>query len=203
MFNVTGLIVILGGYLLGSIPWALVVGKVFYKTDIRQHGSGNLGGTNAGRTLGKKAGISVTLLDGLKAFVTVWVCSTWFPEWTILAGLACCVGHCFPIFANFKGGKAIATTMGYFLGLSLFVTNQFIGMFLLPTGIFFVALYFTKMVSLSSLIAIGTEVVVSFFLTTDISIPISITVLFLFVSYRHKDNIKRILRGEERKITWM
>ncbi len=198
-----GATVILGSYLFGSIPWALVIGKVFYKTDVRQHGSGNLGGSNAGRVLGKKVGATVIFLDGTKAFISVALSALLFPEYTILAGLACCIGHCFPIFANFRGGKAVATTMGYFLGLGLFVTNSFIGMFLLPLVIFFIALYFSKMVSLSSLIAIGSEAVISFIIQPNLTVSLSIVSLFLFVTYRHKENIKRILSNEEKKITWM
>ena len=78
------------GYLFGSIPWALVIGKVFYKTDVRNFGSGNLGGTNAGRVLGKKAGVTVIILDGLKAFFVVGLCVLFVPEAAVYAGLACC-----------------------------------------------------------------------------------------------------------------
>lgn len=201
--NVLIVIAIVIAYLFGSVPWALVIGKVFYKTDVRKHGSGNLGASNAGRVLGKAAGISVTVLDALKAFFVVYFCTLWVPQATILAGLACCFGHCFPIFAGFKGGKAVATTMGYFFGISLFVTHQFLGMFILPVVIFFGTLYLTKMVSLSSIIAIGSEAVVSFFIQSDITISLSIVALFLFVTYRHKENIRRILNHEEKKITWM
>ncbi|NLC96582.1 MAG: glycerol-3-phosphate 1-O-acyltransferase PlsY [Erysipelotrichaceae bacterium] len=206
MFNVEFIKVIIAiifGYLLGSIPWALVIGKLFYKVDIRTQGSGNLGGTNAGRVLGKKAGISVTILDGLKAFITVIVCYLFIPNATILAGLACCFGHCFPIFAGFKGGKAVATTMGYFAGISIFVTNHFFYQFVLVVLIFFVLLYLTKIVSLSSLIAIFSAIIISVILKNDIQIIFSFIVLWLFVTYRHKDNIKRIINKTEKKITWM
>lgn len=206
MFNVEFIKVIIAiifGYLLGSIPWALVIGKLFYKVDIRTQGSGNLGGTNAGRVLGKKAGISVTILDGLKAFITVIVCYLFIPNATILAGLACCFGHCFPIFAGFKGGKAVATTMGYFAGISIFVTNHFFYQFVLVVLIFFVLLYLTKKVSLSSLIAIFSAIIISVILKNDIQIIFSFIVLWLFVTYRHKDNIKRIINKTEKKITWM
>lgn len=197
------IIAIIFGYLLGSIPWALVIGKVFYKTDIRTQGSGNLGGTNAGRVLGKKAGVSVTVLDALKSFLVVVVCHFFIPEATILAGLACCFGHCFPIFAGFKGGKAVATTMGYFGGISIFVTNHFFYQFLLIVIIFFVILYITKMVSLSSILAILSAVIISFILKNNSQIIMSFVVLWLFVTYRHKENIKRILNKTEKKITWM
>lgn len=197
------IIAIVLAYLFGSIPWALVVGKVFYHTDIRTQGSGNLGGTNAGRVLGKKAGVSVTILDGLKAFFVVVFCHYLAPETTIIAGLACCVGHCFPIFANFKGGKAVATTMGYFLGISLFVTHHVFWQFFFIVICFFVILYLTKMVSFSSISAILIAVIVSFALRNGLDISVSILILFVFVTYRHKDNIKRIINHEEKKITWM
>ncbi|MDI9518282.1 MAG: glycerol-3-phosphate 1-O-acyltransferase PlsY [Bacillota bacterium] len=196
-------IAILFGYLLGSIPWALVIGKVFYKTDIRTKGSGNLGGSNAGRVLGKKAGVAVTIMDAIKAVIVVVVCHFFIPEATIFAGLACCFGHCFPIFANFKGGKAVATTMGYFLAVSIFVTGHFFYQFILILIIFFVLLYITKIVSISSMSAILAAVVISFILKNDIEITLSFLALWIFVVYRHKDNIKRLLNGTEKKITWM
>ena len=129
MFNLTLIIVCIISYLIGSIPWALVIGKVFYGVDIRKHGSGNLGGTNAGRVLGKTAGITVIILDLLKAFLVTWLAVVIMPDMPIaavLAGLFACIGHCFPIFAGFKGGKAVATTMGYILAISLFVTHDFL-----------------------------------------------------------------------------
>ena len=97
------------GYLLGSIPFALIIGKVFFKTDIRNHGSGNLGGGNAGRVLGKGAGLSVMTLDILKVTLAIFIASLLHDsqEIMILAGLFAAVGHCFPVFARFKGGKAV------------------------------------------------------------------------------------------------
>ena len=97
LININVIFAILAAYLFGSIPWALVVGKLFYKTDVRQFGSGNLGASNAGRVLGKWAGVSVTILDALKACFVVLLCASFIPSATILAGLACCFGHCFPI----------------------------------------------------------------------------------------------------------
>ena len=99
------------GYLLGSIPFALVVGKVFYKKDIRNYGSGNLGGSNAGRVLGKKAGLSVMTLDILKVTLAIFIASFFQNREVsmVVAGVAAAIGHCFPIFAKFKGGKAVAT----------------------------------------------------------------------------------------------
>lgn len=202
LININVIFAILAAYLFGSIPWALVVGKLFYKTDVRQFGSGNLGASNAGRVLGKWAGVSVTILDALKACFVVLLCASFIPSATILAGLACCFGHCFPIFANFKGGKAVATTFGYFLGIGI-VTGHLLTIFVLPVCSFFAILYLCKMVSLSSIIAIGIETVASFFAQPDLVISLSFVALFLFVTYRHKSNLQRIKSGEEKKITWM
>lgn len=197
------IIVALGAYLFGSIPWALIIGKVFYHTDIRTQGSGNLGGTNAGRVLGKKAGVSVTILDGLKAFFVVMFCYFLAPNTCIIGGLACCVGHCFPIFANFRGGKAVATTMGYFLAVSLFITHHIFWQFIFLVICFFVILYLCKMVSVSSILTIFIGVIISFIIQDDLSLSLSFLILWIFVTYRHKENIKRVLNHEEKKITWM
>ena len=190
-------------YLFGSIPWALVIGKVFYKTDVRNYGSGNLGGTNAGRVLGKKAGVTVILLDALKAFFTVLLCERYVPEASIYAGMLCCVGHCFPIFANFKGGKAVATCFGYIVAISVFVTHQFFLMTVVPLACFFIVLYLSKMVSLSSIIALGVATLTAFLFSGSTAVFLSILILWLFVIVRHRANIQRILKGEEKKITWM
>lgn len=199
------ILILILAYLFGSIPWALVIGKVFYKTDIRNHGSGNLGGSNAGRVLGKKAGVAVIALDALKALLSVVLAKTLNMSDTIcvLAGLMCCVGHCFPIFANFKGGKAVATTVGFVIGISVLITHEFMIMSLIPIITFFVVLKTTKFVSLSSMIAIGMAAVCAFIAQDNLVISLSITVLWLFVCYRHKANIGRLLKGSETKITWM
>jgi glycerol-3-phosphate acyltransferase PlsY len=199
------ILILILAYLFGSIPWALVIGKVFYKTDIRNHGSGNLGGSNAGRVLGKKAGVSVITLDALKALLSVVLAKVMNMSDTIcvLAGLMCCVGHCFPIFANFKGGKAVATTVGFVIGISVLITHEFMIMSLIPIITFFVVLKTTKYVSLSSMIAIGMAAVCAFIAQDNLVISLSITVLWLFVCYRHKANIGRLLKGNETKITWM
>lgn len=190
-------------YLLGSIPWALVVGKVFYNKDIRLEGSGNLGGTNAGRVLGKKAGVAVTVLDALKALIAMLIANVIVPEAVIWAGLACCIGHCFPIFANFKGGKAVATSYGYLLGISLLVTHHPFLQFALIVLLFFAILYCCKMVSASSILSLLCAVIVSIVLKNDISVIISLLALWVFVTYRHHANISRIFNGTEKKITWM
>ncbi len=195
--------VIVLSYLFGSIPWSLVIGKVFFNKDIRKEGSGNLGGTNAGRVLGKKAGITVILLDALKGFFSMMLAATIAPDAIIYAGLACCIGHCFPIFAGFKGGKAVATSFGFLLGIATFINGQYFFELILPLLIFIISLYLYRMVSLSSIIALGSSIIISLCINNPLSITISTLILWIFVVIRHHANIQRILDGSECKIQWM
>jgi len=189
-------------YLLGSIPWALIVGKAFYHTDIRKHGSGNLGGTNAGRILGKKAGIVVIVLDVVKAVIVVAALSFVSPTIAILSGLACTFGHCFPIFAGFKGGKGVATTYGYILVVSIFITKNPLLQFCLPIAFFLIFLYCSKMVSFSALASLTIATVISYFQPNTL-FAYCMTALTAFIIFQHRANIKRIQEGNEKKISWM
>lgn len=198
------IIVFVLSYLFGSIPWALLIGKIFYKKDIREYGSGNLGASNAGRVLGKPAAVAVTTLDGLKAVISMTVAYFLAPETVPYAGLACCIGHCFPCFAQFKGGKAVATTYGYFLGLAIFVNQSWFWQFLFPVIAFFVILYATRIVSISSMSAVGLEVLASaFIIRNPLPVTICLFLLWAFIVYRHRSNIERIKNGTESKIKWM
>ncbi len=199
------LLCMLLGYLLGSIPFALVIGKVFYKTDVRQHGSGNLGGTNTGRVLGAKAGLSVIVLDILKVVAAIWAASYVSTTAALLTGLCCCIGHCYPIFAHFKGGKAVATMFGFLLGISIFVFGNgfyFIG----PVIMFLAVLYLYKMVSVASITA---ALCSSIQLTSmnwnmdSLLLIVGSWALTALVIYRHRANIRKVRAGEEGKITWM
>lgn len=197
-------LVILISYLFGSIPWALVIGKLFYQKDVRQYGSGNLGASNAGRVLGKPAAIMVTFFDGLKAVISMAVANMIAPETVAFAGVACCIGHCFPIFAQFKGGKAVATTYGYFLGLVIFVNHNFFWGFLFPVIAFFVILYITRIVSISSMLAVGLEVIASVLIIKNpLSVSVCLLVIWLLIIYRHRSNIERLRNGTESKVKWM
>lgn len=190
------------GYLIGSIPFALVIGKVFYKTDVRQHGSGNLGGSNAGRTLGAKAGAAVAVCDVLKATIAMGITALFAKDAIIYAGFFATLGHCYPLFANFKGGKAVSTAMGFLLGIAIFITQQFLLGFILPLIIFFTLLYLTKIVSLSSMIAVSASALILWFTTTPL-VAGTFTIIAIIVVSRHHSNIKRILDKTENKITWM
>jgi glycerol-3-phosphate acyltransferase PlsY len=188
-------------YLLGSIPSGLIIGKVFYKTDIREHGSGNLGGTNTFRTLGVKAGLAVTIADILKGTLAASLPVLFhFDINPLLSGMVAAIGHMYPVFAGFRGGKAVATSAGVLLFYAPF-------MFLIVIIMFFISLYSTKYVSLSSILAgfsaITYAIVRGVIEGWDIPLIIIVTILTCFVIYRHRSNIKRILNKTEPKIKWL
>ncbi|HEY9576693.1 MAG TPA: glycerol-3-phosphate 1-O-acyltransferase PlsY [Pseudobacillus sp.] len=189
-------IIILLAYLLGSIPSGLIIGKCFFGIDIREHGSGNLGATNSFRTLGVKAGIVVTLADILKGtaatLLPLWLGSDLEP---LIAGVVAVIGHMFPLFAGFKGGKAVATSGGVLLGVQPV-------MFLVILLSFFISLYLTKYVSLSSIIVAVVAVTYAIILQ-NIPLIIVVGILAFFVIYRHRANISRIKNKTEPKIKWM
>jgi len=187
-------------YLLGSIPSALIVGKIGYNIDIRKHGSGNLGATNAFRVLGTKAGIIVTLADILKGTIATLIplfASLLFDVEVIrlIIGIFAVLGHTYPIFAKFKGGKAVATSGGIILGVNPLL-------FLVMIITFILTLYLFKYVSLASMVTGVVSTIICFFLD-DLLLLILISVLTVFVIYRHLENIKRIINKTEPKITWM
>src|SRR5699024_4644486 len=190
------IIFIILAYILGSIPSALVVGKIRFNIDIREHGSGNLGATNAFRVLGVKAGIIVTVADILKGtLATVLPLLFNVDVYQLLIGIFAVIGHTYPIFAKFKGGKAVATSAGIILGMYPLL-------FVIMISTFLIMLYFSKYVSLSSMVTGLVTIVVSIFYQ-DIGLIIVISLLTLFVIYRHRENIKRIKNGTDHKIKWM
>lgn len=189
------------GYLIGSIPFALVIGKVFYHTDVREHGSGNPGGTNAGRVLGKKAGLSVIILDAVKSLLIMVIFQFWNKEAALYAGAFAAVGHCFPVFAGFKGGKAVATTFGFLLGVGLFISPQaLLEIFVIPLAVFLILLRISKYVSLSAMVALVCAAILSFIFQARLDVSLLISILALFVIYRHHENIDRLRKGTERKV---
>ncbi|TVR74838.1 MAG: glycerol-3-phosphate 1-O-acyltransferase [Marinilabiliales bacterium] len=195
--------ILLSAYLLGSVPNAVWIGRVFFKTDVRNHGSGNAGSTNTLRVLGYKAGIPVLLLDILKGFLAVKMIHLTFyyiPEtgqyinFQLLLGLAVIIGHIFPVFANFRGGKGVATLIGVILAIDP------VSM-LICLGVFLVTLIVTKYVSLSSMIA-GLSfpvLVIVVFNTTTSSLVIFSMIVFVLLLFTHQKNIERLVRNEESK----
>lgn len=206
--NTTVLLVYAIAYLFGSIPFALIIGKVFYKTDIRTQGSGNLGGTNAGRVLGKAAGVSVAALDMLKAFFVILIAHQFLPDdpgYVAFAGVFAAIGHCYPIFAQFRGGKAVSTAFGYLLGVSLFLVNpQLVWvLFFLPIAIGLTSLKITKYVSFSAMLAVTITVILSFFVQPNLTVSLALVMIDILLIYRHRSNIERLRNGTERKVKWI
>lgn len=190
------IVVMLLSYLIGSIPSGLIVGKVFYGIDIREHGSGNLGGTNTFRVLGKKAGIAVTAADILKGTAATFLPILFGLDLhPLLAGVFAVLGHTFPIFAGFRGGKAVATSAGVLLGYEplLFIV--------LVIG-FLATLKISKYVSLSSMVA-GLFGIIYCIILGDWVLVLVVSALELFVIYRHRANLKRIRDKTEPKVKWI
>ena len=215
MVIVLCIVSILFSYLMGSIPNSLIIGKLFYNKDVREYGSHNLGGTNTGRVLGKKAGIAVMILDQIKAVAAILLVYTLFrftfPDaikasiYLSMIGLV--LGHCYPVFAGFKGGKAVAVTFGI-----LFITNIWI--YMITLAIYVILLKLTKYVSFGSIIVFfisGALCFIPFFQTApllfnlqfDFIYPILLLVIAVFIVIKHRANIDRLQKGTESKITWM
>jgi acyl phosphate:glycerol-3-phosphate acyltransferase len=194
---------ILIAYLLGSFPSAILIGKIFYKIDVREFGSGNAGATNTFRVLGKKAGLPVLFLDVLKGFLSVNLITfldvipfsiDGIFELQLTFGIAAVIGHLFPVFTGFRGGKGIATLLGILIGIH-------------PTAaicsslVFIIIFLIFKFVSLASIIA-SLSFPILIYLLSD-STPNSLIIFSIFVPVvsliTHQKNIERLVRGEETK----
>lgn len=181
-------------YLLGSIPSGLWIGRKFFQIDIRQHGSGNLGATNSFRILGKKAGTIVLLMDLLKGSISVLLLKQMDLHGIspLIIALFAVVGHTYPLFANFKGGKAVATFAGVILAYQPVL-------FLIGLGIFILTLAISKMVSFTSMLTISIGVLLSLYFQ-DIVLTTIALLADIFIIYRHRTNIQRIFNGTEPKV---
>ncbi|MBR4156391.1 MAG: glycerol-3-phosphate 1-O-acyltransferase PlsY [Bacteroidales bacterium] len=197
------LIVVLTAYLLGSIPSSVWIGKIFYGIDVREHGSGNAGTTNTIRILGYKAGIPVFIIDALKGWLAVFLTKIIFayfpsvemPEYmSLVAAVAVVIGHIFPVFAGFRGGKGVATLLGVGFGLIPIPA-------LIALGIFMIVLFGFGYVSLASITATVTlPIVTYFFVMPDNILLLLLTIaVAIFVPITHRQNIKRLLNGTENK----
>ncbi len=197
-------------YLIGSIPTAYIFGRFLKGIDIRQYGSGNVGATNALRVLGKKAGITVLLLDILKGFIAVYFISTFiFSKAPVLSremlgiifGVICICGHNWTVFLQFKGGKGMATTLGVLIGLAVNIPGLKI-VLSLSILVWILVFIFSRIVSLASVIsAVALPVFMVIFKQSVFLIAVSM-LLSAFVIIRHKANIKRIIEGKEAKISF-
>ncbi|NQW43217.1 MAG: glycerol-3-phosphate 1-O-acyltransferase PlsY [Bacteroidetes bacterium] len=201
----TGLIILgtVVSYLIGSMPTALWIGKAFYGIDIREHGSGNSGASNTFRTLGKKAGAIVLLLDIIKGLTAACLVHYYFflevgsiryVNLQLLFGLSAVVGHIFPIYANFKGGKGIATLLGMVIGIHYLSALACIALFV-------TILFSTRYVSLSSILAAVFFPLIAIIIYKNeeplfIAFGIAAAVMVVLT---HQKNIKRLFAGNENK----
>ncbi|MCV6599571.1 MAG: glycerol-3-phosphate 1-O-acyltransferase PlsY [Alphaproteobacteria bacterium] len=186
------LILTLLGYAFGSIPFGLIFAKLLGHGDIRKIGSGNIGATNALRTGSKKLALLTLICDMLKGVAPVLIAKSCCPEYIIIAGIGAIIGHCFPIWLRFKGGKGVATTLGVLLAIS-----PILGLLVCLTWLV-VAITF-KISSLSALVAILLAPIYNFFLLDEKSAILAMGITII-VWLRHKDNIIRIIKREEKKI---
>ncbi len=183
---------LLATYLISSIPFGYIVGKLFGK-DVTKEGSGNIGATNVTRTVGKKAGILVLVLDMLKGFIPVFIAKDiFFPDFRFisLVALTAVLGHCFSIFMKFKGGKGVATGIGVLLALSPKVAFIVI---LLWLGTFLVSGY----VSLASILASSLSWVLFFFIEGEFYQTLAVLLASFIIVVKHSSNIERLLKGTE------
>ena len=185
------ILVIAVAYFLGSIPFGFVLTKIFLKKDIRDIGSGNIGATNALRTGNKAIGFSTLILDVVKAVIPVIFIKYNFPEYIYIAALSVFLGHVFPIWLKFKGGKGVATYLGILFSMNIFFGIVFITSWLI---VFFIS----KFSSLSSLIATLSIPIFIFFFSNQGNI-IFFLIMFVLIFYTHRENIKRLKNKEETK----
>jgi glycerol-3-phosphate acyltransferase PlsY len=192
------------GYLIGSVPFAYVIGKVFYGTDVRQHGSGNLGGSNTGRVLGAKAGVAVMTMDLLKVTLSYFLATLISSHpWAACWGALCAaLGHCYPIFVRFRGGKAVAAFYGFLFALWVF-GGLSATVFFVPLAVFLTVLAVTKIVSLSSTISACTAAVYLWLMGAGTAVVSTAAICAGLIVLRHSGNIRRMIGGTERKISWM
>ena len=190
----TVLLLLLAAYLIGAFPSSYVVGKLVRGIDLRQHGSGNLGATNAFRVLGWKAATPVFLLDIFKGWLPTFFFHQWdgTPDarWMLAYGAAAVIGHVFSVYVRFKGGKGVATGAGVFLALAPLAV-------LVGLVVWALLLFITRTVSIDSITAAAALPVAVSLLYDQRLILILALALSLFVIYAHRANIRRLLRGEE------
>ena len=185
------ILVISISYLMGSIPFGLILTKVFLKKDIRDVGSGNIGATNVLRTGNKVIGYLTLILDVLKAVIPVLYIKFNFPELVYISSLSAFIGHVFPIWLKFKGGKGVATYVGILFSINYFFGIIFIVSWLI---IFFISKYSSLGSILSSLL-----IPIFIFLNSSYENQYFFIIMFVLILYTHRENVKRLINKEESK----
>ena len=183
--------IIIISYLLGSIPFGLILTKIFLKKDIRKIGSGNIGATNALRTGNKAIGYSTLILDILKAVIPVIYVKIYYTDYLYISSLCVFLGHVFPIWLKFKGGKGVATYVGILCCLNIFLGISF-GI------IWFIVFFISKYSSLSSLLGALSIPIINFFIFNH-DVVLFFIIMFILIFYTHRENIKRLLNRTESK----
>jgi len=178
-------------YLMGSVPFGFILTKIFLKKDIREIGSGNIGATNALRTGNKTIGYSTLVLDILKAVAPVIYVKIFYQDFLYIASLCAFLGHVFPIWLKFKGGKGVATYVGI-----LFAINIYFG--IIFTISWFIIFFISKYSSLSSLVGAAT-IPIYLLILTQFDQGIFFTIMFVLIFFTHRENIKRLKNKEETK----
>ena len=178
-------------YLMGSVPFGFILTKIFLKKDIREIGSGNIGATNALRTGNKAIGYSTLVLDIFKAVAPVIYVKVFYQDFLYIASLCAFLGHVFPIWLKFKGGKGVATYVGI-----LFAINIYFG--IIFTISWFITFFISKYSSLSSLVGAASIPIYLLFLT-QFDQGIFFTIMFVLIFFTHRENIKRLKNKEETK----
>ena len=205
MLTLPNLLGLLAAYLVGSIPSAVWVGRTFYNIDVREYGSGNAGATNTFRVLGKKPGIAVLIMDILKGFLAVKLAfimgdydsqSPEFIDFELALAVCGIMGHIFPVFVGFRGGKGVATMLGILIGIHPQAA-------VICALSFIITLYLSGYVSLSSMISgIVFPIVIMVFYSTNSSINIFSLAVAILILVTHQRNIERIIRKEESRVKW-
>ena len=181
-------------YLLGSIPFGLIITKFFLGKDIRNIGSGNIGTTNVLRTGKKSLAIATLVLDVLKGYISIFIAHKYFNELIYLSALICFIGHIFPLWLRFKGGKGVAAYLGIILGIS-FSFGVIFGLIWLLVAIIF------RYASLLSIIGSMSVWIYSIFMNNEIQTYL-LFIIFIIIIYTHKDNIIRLKNSSENKISF-
>jgi len=182
-------------YLVGSIPFGLIVGKVFYGVDVRQHGSGNVGSTNVFRVLGKKAGVAVMALDILKGYVPAALAAALFHPWyAIFIAAAPVIGHMYSVFLKGSGGKGVATGAGVVLALAPLA-------FLICFAVWITLIIVTRYVSVASLSVAFLVPVLIILMGDAVPYEIAAVLVGLIVWWAHRGNIRRLVHGTESRAT--
>ncbi len=188
----TVILLAITAYLLGSIPSGLLIGKLFYQTDVREFGSKNIGATNTYRVLGLKAALAVFFCDALKGAIGVYLFNP-DPALMLLGGLLAMIGHNWSIFLGFKGGRGVATGLGVLIVLTPLIS-------VICLAVWGIIVYFTKFVSLGSVIAAALVPILMFAFGEPLWYLGFGSLAALFVIVRHKENIIRLLQGKELKV---